>query len=248
MDIKRVIDKFSVVTTEGELTRALASFSSAMGFHQFRLALIIPQSLQRPIAVIFSHCSEEWVAQYAKENMLQRDPIIHMAMRQTLPIFWQTSIIRTPDLPMGAMEVMERASEHGLRNGISFPLRGAGGEAGILSFITNDYGSGHLLETSPLLRLVADYILAAAIRVVSKRGQDRSLTKREVECLFWASEGKTAAEIGAILGIVPRTVTYYIQEAVTKTNSVNRDQAIAKAAMGGLLLPNLELVRVEDYL
>lgn len=247
MDINGFLSRFSSVKTEDELTKAIAAFSSAMGFGQFRLAVIIPQSLQRPIAVIFSHCSEDWVELYSRENLLQRDPIIHMAMRQTLPIFWHASIVRTPDLPLGAMEVMERATEFGLRNGVSFPLRGAAGEAGILSFITQEPGTGQLMEASPLLRLAADYIFDAAIRVVSLRSHGKSLTKREVECLFWASEGKTSAEIAAILGITTRTVTYYMQEAIAKTNSVNRDQAIAKAAMGGLLIPNLDLVSVEDY-
>jgi len=248
MDISNHVTAFSTVKTEEELTKAIAIFSSAMGFSQFRFAVIIPQSLQRPIAVIFSRCSEEWVELYSRENLLQRDPIIHMAMRQTRPIFWHSSIVRTCDLPAGAMDMMDLASEFGLRNGVSFPLRGAGGEAGILSFITEDPGTSQLMEASPWLRQAADYIFEAAIRVVSQRGHGKALTKREVECLFWASEGKTSAEIAAILGITPRTVTYYIQEAITKTNSVNRDQAIAKAAMGGLLIPNLDLVRVEDFL
>lgn len=59
MDITGFISRFSSVKTEDELTKAIAAFSSAMGFGQFRLAVIIPQSLQRPIAVIFSHCSED---------------------------------------------------------------------------------------------------------------------------------------------------------------------------------------------
>ena len=140
------------------------------------------------------------------------------------------------------MEVMERASSFGLRNGVSFPLRGARGEYGILSFVTKDIGTAGLMEASPWLRLAADVIFESAIRVASFGSPGNlALTRREKECLAWASEGKTTAEIAAILGITPRTVTYYIQQVLGKTHSTNRDQAIAKAMAGGVLLPSLDV-------
>lgn len=82
----------------------------------------------------------------------------------------------------------------------------------------------------------------SAIRVASFGSPGNlALTRREKECLAWASEGKTTAEIAAILGITPRTVTYYIQQVLGKTHSTNRDQAIAKAMAGGVLLPSLDV-------
>lgn len=248
MDINRFIASFSNVKTEDELNKALAAFSSAMGFNQFGLTVIIPQSLSRPLIAIFAHCSNGWEAIYRRDELLRRDPVIHLSLRQTSPIFWHQLQGKAPFLPQGAMDVMGLAAEFGLRNGVTFPLRAHGGESGILSFITSDEVSAHLLEASPLLRFVADYIFETAVRLVSKRAKGKSLTKREVECLFWASEGKTAAEIAKILGITTRTVTYYMHQAVVKTDSVNRDQAIAKAAIAGLLIPNLEQAKLEQSL
>ncbi|MNI59337.1 Transcriptional activator protein LuxR [compost metagenome] len=99
-----------------------------------------------------------------------------------------------------------------------------------------------MMEASPWLRLAADVIFEAAIRVASLGAQsNQPLTRREKECLAWASEGKTTAEIAAILGITPRTVTYYIQQVLGKTHSTNRDQAIAKATAGCQLLPSLNV-------
>ncbi len=218
-----------------------------MGLGQFRMAVIIPQSLQRPHVAIFSSCSEEWVDLYTSENMLHRDPIIHMSMRQSHPIFWDRSLQTACGLPDGAMEVMERATEFGLRNGVSFPLRGAGGEIGILSFITNDHGSGLILESAALLRLMADYIFEAAIRVVRVRLGSPTLTQRELDCLFWVSEGKNQEEIAAILGLTPRTIAHHIKQAVTKTNSASRDQAAVRGVLQGLVVPNLNFTRIEDF-
>ncbi|MGY3909043.1 helix-turn-helix transcriptional regulator [Aeromonas piscicola] len=246
MDVTKFIETFNQTNTEVELNHALMAFAQAMGFNQYRFALMVPQSLTRPKAIIFSRCNEAWVNRYGKENMLSRDPVIYLAMQRLLPIYWQDLHLE-PILPDGALALMAEAKACGLHDGVSFPFRGAGGESGILSFITEDDGLD-IKMASPILRWVTDYIFNAGIRVVSSTERTPALSAREVECLFWASEGKTAEEMGEILSLSARTVNYHIREAVQKTNSVNRYQAIAKAAMGGLLRPDLTLVKIEDYL
>ena len=150
------------------------------------------------------------------------------------------------------MDVMGLAAEFGLRNGISFPLHGAAGENGILSFITRERASSDLLlESSPILSWMSNYIFEAAIRIVrqSMREDDpqEALTERETECLFWASDGKTSGEIACILGITERTVNYHLNQVTRKTGSMNRYQAIAKGVSSGILLPNLEQVVVTNF-
>jgi DNA-binding CsgD family transcriptional regulator len=99
-----------------------------------------------------------------------------------------------------------------------------------------------MLESSPILSWMSNYIFEAAIRIVrqSMREDDpqEPLTERETECLFWASEGKTSGEIACILGITERTVNYHLNQVTCKTGSMNRYQAIAKGVSSGILLPN----------
>ncbi len=57
----------------------------------------------------------------------------------------------------------------------------------------------------------------------------RSLTPREREVLWWAAEGKSAWEIGEILGIAKRTVDEHTQKAIRKLGAFNRTQAVAIA-------------------
>jgi DNA-binding CsgD family transcriptional regulator len=64
---------------------------------------------------------------------------------------------------------------------------------------------------------------------------DCQLTKREVECLRWASIGKTDKEISMILGRSHATVRFHIQNAGEKLDAVNRSQTIFKAAQLGYL-------------
>jgi DNA-binding CsgD family transcriptional regulator len=55
-----------------------------------------------------------------------------------------------------------------------------------------------------------------------------SLSPREAECLEWAAQGKSAWEIGAILGISRHTVSTYLENAKTKLGVRTIVQAVAQ--------------------
>lgn len=65
------------------------------------------------------------------------------------------------------------------------------------------------------------------------------LTSRELECLHWASLGKTSWEIGAILGLTERTINFHIQNACRKLQVRGRQAAITSAHHAGLLTEDL---------
>lgn len=82
-------------------------------------------------------------------------------------------------------------------------------------------------------RFVAGYVKAHRTR--QWLPSDCQLTKREVECLRWASIGKTDKEISLILSRSHATVRFHIQNAGEKLDAVNRSQTIFKAAQLGYL-------------
>lgn len=247
------LEAFSGVVSGEALSALVGRFAREMGYDYFGFTVIIPMSMQRPKVVIFNQCPDSWVELYTTTNLVARDPVIALARNQNLPIFWNRLDERARFLQQGCLDVMNMAAEFGLRNGVSIPLHGACGENGILSFITREAASTDLLlGSSPLLSWMANYIFDAAIRVV--RGElcsgaetEESLTERETQCLFWASEGKTSAEIACILGIAERTVNFHLNQVTRKTGTMNRYQAIAKGVNQGLIRPNLELVSVTSY-
>ncbi|MGY3942064.1 LuxR family transcriptional regulator [Aeromonas tecta] len=246
------LEHFTQVTDGNRLADLIGHFTLGMGYDYYRFALILPMSMQRPKVVLFNQCPDSWVQAYALNNMLACDPIIQLARRQTLPIYWNRLDDKARFLQEGSMDVMGLAAEFGLRNGVSFPLHGGAGENGILSFITAERASSDLLlESSPILSWMSNYIFEAAIRIVRlgmrEEGVQESLTERETECLFWASEGKTSSEIACILGITERTVNYHLNQVTRKTGSMNRYQAIAKGVSSGILLPNLDQVVVTNF-
>lgn len=90
------------------------------------------------------------------------------------------------------------------------------------------------------LQLFAVHLQDAALRVMSpalRPEQDNpALTPRELECLRWTMEGKTAWELGRILGIAENTVVRHTSNAAQKLGCVSKHQAVIKAL-------RLELIR-----
>lgn len=56
-----------------------------------------------------------------------------------------------------------------------------------------------------------------------------------MECLFWVQEGKSATDIGAILGISGRTVEGHLIKLCNHLGVRTRFQAVLKARDLGLL-------------
>lgn len=72
------------------------------------------------------------------------------------------------------------------------------------------------------------YIVQGFQKFSSPSGGKPLLTNREKECMKWVAEGKTSWEVSIILGVSERTVNFHIQNCMSKTNSVNRRQAVTK--------------------
>ncbi|TMP30892.1 helix-turn-helix transcriptional regulator [Pseudoalteromonas rubra] len=116
----------------------------------------------------------------------------------------------------------------------ALPLRGVSGIVGGLVFnIPEDVAKQNSIESIDWYwTLLSPYLLNAALRCRTVR---LSITKRERDCLLWASEGKTSWEISQILGITERTVNFHLTNCIEKTQSANRQQAIVKCIINNLI-------------
>lgn len=61
------------------------------------------------------------------------------------------------------------------------------------------------------------------------------LTAQEIACLKWCKEGKTNWEIGAILGISPKTVEFHVGNTMKKLGAGNRITAVIMGIRTGLI-------------
>ena len=67
------------------------------------------------------------------------------------------------------------------------------------------------------------------------RDQSEKLTRREIEVLYWVAQGRSASEIGRILGISERTVEVHVSRAIRKLGARNRTHAAIIALREGLI-------------
>ncbi len=82
-------------------------------------------------------------------------------------------------------------------------------------------------------RLISGYVSVS--RTSSYIASDCRLSRREAECIRWASIGKTDEEIGEIISVCRSTVRYHISRAGEKLHAVNRTQTVFKATQLGYL-------------
>ena len=83
-----------------------------------------------------------------------------------------------------------------------------------------------------MLQLMALYFHAHARRkFVHERIIDGvPLSPREFECLAWAAQGKSAWEVGQIIGISRRTAAFHLANAKAKLGVRSICQAVARFA------------------
>lgn len=67
------------------------------------------------------------------------------------------------------------------------------------------------------------------------RRRTAPITFRQLECLYWVQAGKSATDIGCILGVSPRTVEAHLAKACARFGVRTRIQAVLKAKALGLL-------------
>ena len=88
------------------------------------------------------------------------------------------------------------------------------------------------------LQLFAVHAHEAALRVLAPVARDDPAalpSSRELECLRWTMEGKTAWEVGRILGISEHTVARHLNNATRRLACVNKHHAVMKALRMGII-------------
>lgn len=64
---------------------------------------------------------------------------------------------------------------------------------------------------------------------------ETTLTNREIECLSWTSKGKTAWEVGVILGISQSTVVTHLNNGRYKFGVYSKHEAVIHALNLGMI-------------
>jgi LuxR family quorum sensing-dependent transcriptional regulator len=169
-----------------------------------------------------------WLKLYQEQQFMHDDPSLRHCRRTRRPYRWFKDALYDADREPRALEVVQRAFDFGLLDGIVVPVASGGNQVGHvwMGGTTVSLPEGH----QPALHLMALYAFDRVRCLHQKYPEERpSITPREREVLKWVAVGKSAWEIGEILNISKRTVDEHTQTASRKLGAVNRAQAVAIA-------------------
>ena len=231
----------SVLTarTREQFREEVVRFSRALGFDTVAATSVVDHSVNEAEFDTVDNTPESFHAVYKNRSNWRRDPVMQHIKRQSVPIVWNQATY----VESGMGEMWEEQAQFGYRCGIALALHLPEGRHFLLG-VNRD--SALPAETVALTRAVADLQLFAvcaqetAWRVILPRESDAHsinvrLTPRELECLKWTMDGKTAWEVGSILSITERTAVLHIGNAMRKLDCNSKHQAVLKALRLGLI-------------
>jgi len=175
-----------------------------------------------------SNWPEFLIAEYDANQLLRHSPIISNLQASTEPLIYDIDTINEGRLDGNASFVSDLFKRHGIFRGVFFSVHLANGQMGAVSFS----GSDQSLNEEKLVELhyLANLIYSKRHRVgASEEAPEFDLTKSELNCLRWTSQGKTSSEIAVILGLSEHTVNHYMKNASQKLDTSNRTHAVSKA-------------------
>lgn len=220
-----------------EFRDEVVRFTQQLGFETVSAVTMVDRGLGKSDLVMVDNTPTNYVEPYVDAASGKLDPVLQHCKRQTVPIIWNQNTY----VENGVGDLWEQQAQFGYRTGIAMALHLPEGKHFLLG-VDRD----RPLPTDPqeLQRLVADLQLfavhaqEAAIRLLvplAQQPERPALTPRELEALRWTMEGKTAWEVGAVLGISERTAVLHINNAMHKLGCVNKHQAVLKALRLGLI-------------
>jgi DNA-binding CsgD family transcriptional regulator len=226
----RVFQSFIDALAEGvdatSLHAALSLIAEAFDFPLFAYLAIPPDDETPPWLI--SNYAPAWTTRYVAENFERLDPVV-AACSGAEPFLWGGE---RAGLLAAQRDFMAEAAGFGIRRGLTLPIPAHGISMAAVTFAT-DAPARRLCRVAqlhgPLLQLISIYFHRQARRVLNAERMIKGilLTRREYECLGWAACGKSARDIGAILGITRRTAAFHLDNARAKLGVASITQAVA---------------------
>jgi LuxR family transcriptional regulator, activator of conjugal transfer of Ti plasmids len=176
----------------------------------------------------------KWTDHYLRNRYERFDPVIVEALANSEPFEWGLGI-SPKSLSKLQLGLLEEAAQFGIRCGFTVPIHASRGPIAAVTFAADERRPAfeRCIESNKhVLQLMAMYFHAHARRkLATERIVDGvSLSPRELECLEWAAQGKSAWEIGQILKISRRTAAFHLDNAKTKFGVRTICQAVARLA------------------
>lgn len=208
-----------------------------MGFEHMLFAVIPRPGIDINSAFLRSNYAPQWRQAYDKAQLVQIDPTVAHCFVHSSPLLWSPELFATK----AQLNMYEQACSHGLRAGVTLPMHGPKGEAGMMCFVTDAQPTAALVREFRQhlgeLTLMRDIALDTAKAYIEGHAVQSlpTLTPRERECLRWTAQGKSTWDIANIFKCSEATVDFHIANIRQKFGVSSRRAAAVKAAQLGLI-------------
>jgi DNA-binding CsgD family transcriptional regulator len=216
---------------------AVVRFAQQLGFDTVAAITVVDRGAAGAEFISIDNTPLGFTGTFSDTVLMRRDPVMQHLRRQSMPIIWNQRTYTD----QGLGELWEQQAQFGYSTGIAMALHLPEGKHFVLGV---DRDRPLPADPRELQRLVADLQLfavhaqEAALRLLlpaPSQPERPALTPRELEVLRWTMEGKTAWEVGQILGISERTAVLHVNNAMHKLDCVNKHAAVLKALRLGLI-------------
>lgn len=179
----------------------------------------------------------EWERKYVEKHYVEIDPVPNGVHSHLEPYFWRDLIRNEDRRSRGAVVMHEARAEYRMHDGFCIPVHGLNDIAGLVSLASHEKQWCLSEREQAALHLVGLYAYEAMRRIKRPQPQGKlvRLSPRELDCVRWMAEGKTAWETSAIIGVSEETVRSYIKSAARKLDTHTQGHLVARAHRLGLI-------------
>lgn len=239
-------DRYEDVVTQIVAARTLAEMRAVALClcKTYHLANIAYHAVYLPGAQIFNPIlvltyEPEWIARYKSNDYFKIDPVVVSGTKGFLPLDW-AHLDRDHHVARDFFAEAERFAVG--RQGMTWPVRGAGGERALFTITANMSASEweeRRVSYKREFQMIAHYMHDRIVEISGYRDAKPkpSLSRREIACLELAAQGATSKQTGARLKISDRAVRLFLSSACTKLDCANTHQAIARMVSLEILRP-----------
>lgn len=220
------IDALATIETLPRLVETLHDTFAVFGVDHFVVAGLPNPHERFEKVVVLKHWSADWFDLYTKEQFVKDDPVVRLCRTTMMPFEWTQAPFDREREPR-ALQLMNLASDFGLKRGFSVPVHSLNGYEACFSVsgAHPEFDSG----AKASIHLIALYAFERVRRLALSAETPNPLTAREREVLTWAAAGKSHADIAEILSVTERTVTAHTVNATHKLGAANKTHAVVRA-------------------
>jgi DNA-binding CsgD family transcriptional regulator len=202
---------------------------------QFGLSKVIFMDLsQRDTPLILTNACDAWADRYRHAVLAGLDPFARNCLTGTTT--HTTGIGHFEDhehlTQMELDQIAQGSASLGVRTGMSVTIRPDAHGSGVGLNLMTDYNRADFSQ------LRAEYegtwrawcqLLYAGLNAQSAKNQPLPLTRKQLDCLAYFSDGLRTSEVAYKMGLSESTVELHVRNARLSLNARTRDQAVAIA-------------------